>query len=60
MVFNYWMDDVELFLSSLMLGATLSIFNGSPNYPNSTVLWDFAKSKIDHSDMVLFFSISGE
>ena len=36
-------------LSSLMLGATLSIFNGSPNYPNSTVLWDFAKkSKIDH------------
>ena len=43
------MDDVELFLSSLMLGATLSIFNGSPNYPNSTVLWDFAKkSKIDH------------
>lgn len=32
-----------------MLGATLSIFNGSPNYPNSTVLWDFAKkSKIDH------------
>ncbi len=36
-------------LSSLMLGATLSIFNGSPNFPNSTVLWDFAKkSKIDH------------
>ena len=36
-------------LSSLMLGATLSIFNGSPNYPNSNVLWDFAKkSKIDH------------
>ena len=36
-------------LSSLMLGATLSVFNGSPNYPNSTVLWDFAKkSKIDH------------
>ena len=36
-------------LSSLMLGATLSIFNGSPNHPNSTVLWDFAKkSKIDH------------
>ena len=32
-----------------MLGATLSIFNSSPNYPNSTVLWDFAKkSKIDH------------
>ena len=36
-------------LSSLMLGATLSIFNGSPNFPDSTVLWDFAKkSKIDH------------
>ena len=36
-------------LSSLLLGSTLCIYNGSPVYPDSGVLWRFAKkSKINH------------
>ena len=36
-------------LSSLLLGSTLCIYNGSPIYPDSGVLWRFAKkSKINH------------
>ena len=36
-------------LSSLLLGSTLCIYNGSPVYPDSGVLWKFAKkSKINH------------
>jgi acetoacetyl-CoA synthetase len=36
-------------LSSLLLGSTLCIYNGSPVYPDSGVLWRFAeKIKINH------------
>lgn len=36
-------------LSSLLLGSTLCIYNGSPVYPDSGVLWRFVKkSKINH------------
>ena len=36
-------------LSSLLLGSTLCIYNGSPVYPDNGVLWRFAKKiKINH------------
>ena len=36
-------------LSSLLIGATLCIYNGSPVYPDKGVLWRFAKkAKINH------------
>ncbi len=36
-------------LSSLLLGATLCLYQGSPMYPSSDVLWRFAKkSKMNH------------
>ena len=36
-------------LSSLLLGSTLCIYNGSPFYPEQWCLWSFAKkSKINH------------
>ena len=36
-------------LSSLLIGSTLCIYNGSPIYPDNGVLWRFAKkAKINH------------
>jgi acetoacetyl-CoA synthetase len=36
-------------LSSLLCGATLCIYDGSPSFPNAESLWDFAdQAKIDH------------
>ncbi len=36
-------------LSSLLCGATLCIYDGSPGYPNMNVLWDFARqNQINH------------
>ena len=36
-------------LSSLMCGATLCLYNGAPNYPKETILWDFAiQASINH------------
>lgn len=36
-------------LSSLLIGSTLCIYNGSPIYPNNGVLWRFTKrAKINH------------
>ena len=36
-------------LSSLLIGSTLCIYNGSPIYPDNGVLWRFAKkTKINH------------
>ncbi len=36
-------------LSSLLLGSTLCIYNGSPTYPDNGILWRFAKkAEINH------------
>ena len=36
-------------LSSLLCGATLCLYDGSPAYPDSNVLWDFAKAaRVNH------------
>jgi len=36
-------------LSSLLCGATLCLYNGAPNYPKESVLWDFAhQASINH------------
>lgn len=36
-------------LSSLLCGATLCLYNGAPNHPKESTLWDFAhQARIDH------------
>ena len=43
MVYNNGLDDVELFSQWILVGATITLYDGNPVYPSMNTLWELAE-----------------